>query len=114
MQHLGPGDFAEQLEFWKWLNGIPELHRYSLFTDESPFNRDGVNNTHNFHVWADQNSQAPVESNFKHRFIVNVWCAVLDEQLIGPFILEGRLTRETYLRFVQEQLPRLLQDVPLN
>jgi hypothetical protein len=34
MQHLGPGDFAERLEFWKWLNGIPELHRYSLFTDE--------------------------------------------------------------------------------
>ena len=28
--------------------------------------------------------------------------------------MEGRLTRETYLRFLQEELPRLLEDVPLN
>ena len=45
---------------------------------------------------------------------VNVWCAVLDDQLIGPFILEGSLTGEAYLRFLQEELPRLLEDVPLN
>ena len=46
--------------------------------------------------------------------LVSVWCAVLDDQLVGPFILEGRLTREAYLRFVQEELPRLLEDVPLQ
>ena len=39
-------------------------------------------------------------------FSVNVWCAVLDDQLIGPFILEVRLTGEAYLRFLQEELPR--------
>jgi len=33
VQHLGPGDFAERLEFCKWLNGILHLHRYTLFTD---------------------------------------------------------------------------------
>ena len=40
--------------------------------------------------------------------------AVLDVQLIGPFILEVRLTGEAYLRFLQEEVPRLLDDVPLN
>ena len=45
---------------------------------------------------------------------VSVWCAVLDDQLIGPFILEGHLTGETYLRFLQEELPQLLEDVPLD
>jgi len=30
------------------------------------------------------------------------------------FHLEGRLTGEAYLRFLQEELPRLLEDVPLN
>jgi len=78
VQHLGPGDFAERLEFCKWLNGSRELHRYILFTDESQFSRDGVNNTHNSHVWADGNPHATVESNFQQRFSVNVWCAVLD------------------------------------
>ena len=46
VQHLGPGDFAERLEFCKWLNGSRELCRYILFTDESQFNHESVNNTH--------------------------------------------------------------------
>jgi len=105
VQNLGPGNFAQRLEFYKWLNGSRQLHRYILFTDEAQFNLDGVNNTHNCHVWAGENPHATVESNFQLRFIVNVWCAVLDDQLIGPLILEGRLTGEAYLRFLQEELP---------
>jgi len=104
VQHLGPGDFAERLEFCKWLNDSRELHRYIMFTDESQFNRDGVNNTHNTHLWADENLHANVESSFQ-RFSINDWCAVLNDKLIGPFILEGRITREAYLRFLQEDLP---------
>ena len=53
------------------------------------------------------------KANFNYVF-VNVWCAVLDDQLIGPFILEGRLTGEAYLRFLQKELPRLLEDMPFN
>ena len=114
VQHLRPADFAERLEFCKWLNDSRELHRYILFTEEAQFRRDGVNNTHKCHVWADENPHATVESNFEQRFSVNVWCAVLDDQLIGPSILEGRLTGEAYLRFLQVELPRLLEDVPFN
>ena len=65
-------------------------------------------------VWADENHHATVESNFQLCFSVNVWCAVLDDQLIGPFILEGRLTGEMYLTFLEEELPRILEYVPLN
>jgi len=65
-------------------------------------------------MWANENPHATVESNFQQRFSVNVWCAVLDDQLIGPFTLEGRLTGEAYLRFLQEELPRLMEDVLLN
>jgi len=65
-------------------------------------------------VWPNENPRANVESNFQLRFCVNVWYADLDEQLIGPFILEGRLGGEAYLRFLQEDLPRIFEDVPLN
>jgi len=65
-------------------------------------------------VWADENPHATVESNFQLCFSVNVWCAVLDDQLIGPLILEGHLTGEAYLQFLHEELPRLLEDVHLN
>ena len=71
-----------RLNFCKWLNGNRQLHRYIMFTDETLFNREGVNNTHNSHVWGDENPHATVESNFQQRFSVNVWCAVLDGQLI--------------------------------
>ena len=90
------------------------MHRYILVTDEAQFNSDGVDNTHNSHVWADENPHATVESNFQLCFSVNVWCAVLDDQLIGPFILKGRLTGEAYLPFLQEEWSRILEDVPLN
>jgi len=45
VQHLRPGDFAERLNFCKWLNGSHQFHRYIMFTDEAQFNRDGVNKT---------------------------------------------------------------------
>ena len=41
VQHLGPGDFDERLEFCKSFSGIRELHCYILYTDEMQFNRDG-------------------------------------------------------------------------
>ena len=108
LQHLGPGDFASGSM------AVASCIVTACLLDELQFNRDDVDNTHNSHVWADENPHANVENNFQHRFSVNEWCAVLDDQLIGPFILEGRLTREEYLRFLQEELPRLLEDVPLN
>jgi len=86
----------------------------TCFTDEEQFNRDGVNNTHNSHEWGDENSHAIVKRNFQKRFCVNVWCAVLDDQLIGTFILEGLLTGEAYLTILQDVLPKLLEDVLLD
>ena len=73
VQHLRPGDFAERLEFCKWLNGSRELHRYILFTDEAQFNRDGVNNTHNSHVWADKNPHATVNNVLVSMCGVQFW-----------------------------------------
>ena len=35
VQHLRPGDFAERLNFCKWLIGSRQLHRYIMFTDEA-------------------------------------------------------------------------------
>ena len=108
VQHLGPGHFAQGLEFCKRLSGNHRLRCYTLRTDAAQFSRDGVHNRHNSHVWSHENLHATVESNFQIRFIVSVWCAVLDDQVIGPFIFEGRLSGEMYLRIIQEELLQLL------
>ena len=101
----------EHLQVAKWQSPVVLLHHVYR---RGKFNRDGVNSTHNSHVWGDENPHASFESNFQLRFSANVLCAVLDDQLMGPFILEGRLTGETFLRFLQEELPPLLEDVTLD
>ena len=76
-----------------------QLHRYILFTDEAQFNRDGVNNTHNSHVWADKNPHATVENNFRLLFVsmcgvqfwtiswlvLSSWKVVLQERRTSDF-----------------------------
>jgi hypothetical protein len=54
-----------------------------------------------------------VETNFQQRFGDNVWCGIIDDRVIGPFILEYRFTGQSYLAFLQNELPELLEDVPL-
>ena len=114
VKHLGPDDFAERLEFCKWLSGSREFVRYILFTDEAQFNRDGVNNTHNSHVWADENPHDTVESNFQLRFNVNEWRAVVDDQLTGPSTWKVVLQERRTSDFCRRNCPEFLEDVPLN
>ena len=44
---------------------------------------------------------------------INVWCRMIDEMLIGPVILDDRMTGQNYLHFLQNELPKQLEDVPL-
>ena len=48
-------------------------------------------------MFSEENPHATVKSNFQLRCSVNMCCGVLDDQLFGPFIFEGRLTGELYL-----------------
>jgi hypothetical protein len=43
-----------------------------------------------------------------------MWCGLINNQLLGPFILEGYLTADYYLHFLQDKLTLLLEDVPLQ
>jgi len=38
---------------------------------------------------------------------------MIDDMLIGPVILDNRLTGQNYLDFLQNELPKQLEDVPL-
>jgi hypothetical protein len=114
VQSLQDGDYALRLQFCNWVNENRRLYRYILFTDEAQFTRDGVNNCHNEHRWSDENPHTTVERNFQHRFSINVWCGMINNQLLGPVVLDGRLTGELYLQFLENQLRDLLDDVPLE
>jgi hypothetical protein len=85
-----------------------------LFTDEAMFTRDGVFNYHNEHVGARQNPHATRESHFQRKFSLNVWAGIVGDTLLGAHMLPARRTGELHLRFLDKDLPLLLEDVPLD
>ena len=44
VQHLEPGDHAQQIDLCHWIKAHPELLGVILFSDEASFTQDGVNN----------------------------------------------------------------------
>ena len=90
---------------WVWSNWSVVAH----------FTRDGVNNTGNSHLWDSDNPYGTVESNYQHRFSVNVWCGVVSlvTNLLVLIYLQ-RLTGDIYASVLQDQLPALLENVPLQ
>jgi len=88
--------------------------RNILFTDDAHFTRDGVNNTNNSHLWDRNNPHGTVENNYQHRFSLNVWCDVIGDQLIGPYIFPQRLSGEIYTNVLQDELPAFLENAALQ
>jgi hypothetical protein len=109
VQHLQP-----ELEFCLWVNANRRLLRLIPFTDEATFTRDWINNTRKSHRWAEENPHATVESNFQHRLSANVWCGIVDTQPIGPVILEHHPTGRSYIEFLRNELPGLLEGSLLH
>ena len=50
----------------------------------------------------------------EHQIPWFVWCGILGDKVIGPYIIDGTLTGAKYRNFLTEELPLLLEDVPLE
>lgn len=84
-----------------------------LFTDEAAFSRDGVFNFRNRHVWAFDNPHEIAVCHHQHEFSVNVWSGILNNHVIGIYILPFRLTSPSYLVFLKDVLPERFENIPL-
>jgi hypothetical protein len=83
------------------------------------FTHNVVNNTSSSHLWDCDNPHGTGESNYQHSFSVNVWCGVvwcgvIVDQLIAPYIFPKCLTGDIYGNFLQDELPALTENVPLQ
>jgi len=107
VHHLEPGDHAQLFDLCHWITAHPELLSVILFSDEVSFTRDGINNSRNVHKWSHEIPHETRVTNFRRRFSVNVWCGVLGNKLIGPFVFDNNLTGNTYDAFLRNDLPRL-------
>jgi hypothetical protein len=117
VQALEPEDHPKRVESARWFLhkelDKPNFLKSVLFTDEASFTREGVVNMKNNHVWAQENPHETMNRNFQVKFSVNVWAGIVNDQLIGPYILPNRLNGQRYLIFLQDVLPELLEDVPM-
>ena len=114
VQHLEPGDHTQRMDLCHWVTAHPELLSLILFTDEASFNRDGINNLRNVHRWSHRNPHGTCVIHFQRRFSMNVWCGVVGNRLIGPFVFDNNLTGNTYEAFLRHELPVLLEHIPLT
>lgn len=115
---MSPEDYPQRLQYANWflqqLTGNQNFCSSILFTDEAGFTRDGIINSHNLHLWGEENPHAMIETRHQQRFMVNVWAGIIGSNLIGPFVLEERLNGVVYLQFLQQHLNNLLEEVPLQ
>jgi hypothetical protein len=47
--------------------------------------------------------------NLELKFAVNAWAGIIGDMLISPHILPAHLTGQSYLHFLEEDLPLLLK-----
>ena len=80
------------MDLCNWIKTHPELLSVILFSDEASFTRDGVNNLRNVHTWSHDNPHGTSVTNFQRRFTVNVWCGVLGNKLIGPYVFDNNFS----------------------
>jgi hypothetical protein len=117
VQALNPADYPIRFQFCQWLlqrcTDDPLFAGRILFTDEACFSQDGIINSHNMHIWAEENPHAMVVRAHQQRFSINIWCGILGDTLVGPHILPPRLNGQDYRHFLEYILPTLLEDVPL-
>lgn len=115
VQVLQPRDNQARLHFSQWFLNQPEnFGSRVLFTDESEFTRDGINNFHNQHLWALENPHGVHESNNQRRFSLNVWAGIFGNVLLGPVFLPPRLNGRLYRDFLMNTLPELLEEISLH
>lgn len=118
VQTLQPADYPRRVEFCRiMLRKINENSRFFdkiMWSDESACRKDGYQNLHNLHNWALENPHATIQDRSQTQFKINLWTGILNGQIIGPYELPSTLTGESYLHFLQFQLPTLLEEVPLQ
>ena len=118
VQDLLPNDHIPRINFARWclrqLEEDEEFFKRVLFTDEACFTRCGVFNTHNMHSWQQDNPHEVHRFRYQHRFSVNVWCGIVGDYLIGPYLLPSPLNGQRYTTFLREVLPGLLENVLLG
>lgn len=118
VQNLQSSDYERRLNYVAHiivkLEEDPSYLKKIIWTDEAKFHNNGTVNHHNNHYWSDSNPHQMKQCNKQVRWGVNVWCGIIDKFLVGPYFFEGNLNGNKYLNFLKNDLPILMENIPLQ
>ena len=78
------------------------------FSDEATFHVSGKVNKHNIRIWGSQN---PCEVFERDSPKINIWCGLMHNQIIGPFIFaESTITANIYLDMLKHYVVPQLEE----
>ena len=80
------------------------------FSDEATFHVSGKVNKHNIRIWGSQNPCEVLETE-RDSPKINVWCGLMHNQIIGPFIFaESTITANIYLDMLKHYVVPQLEE----
>ena len=80
------------------------------FADEATFHVSGKVNKHNIRIWGSQNPCEVLERE-RDSLKINVWCGLMHNQIIGPFIFaESTITANIYLDMLKHYVVPQLEE----
>jgi hypothetical protein len=82
-----------------------------LFSGEAIFHVSGKVNRHNVRIWGSENPHHVIE-NIRDSPKVNVWCELMFNRTIEPFVFaESTVTKETYLDMLEQFVVPQVEDL---
>ncbi|EFN89172.1 hypothetical protein EAI_12526, partial [Harpegnathos saltator] len=114
-QDLSNVDIKQRLAFCNWSRRQREnFHRCILFSEECTFKNDGELNTWNCRYWAPRNLHWLRTIDRQRVWKINVWCGIIDDQIIGPISFDDNLDCFRYVDLIERELPILLKNLNLQ
>lgn len=119
VHELNEDDFDRRIEFCEdmmfRIDENPNFASNVVFSDEATFQLNGNLNRHNCRYWAEENPFWMREDNTQYPQKLNVWAGILNNQLIGPFFIDGNLNAIQYENMLRMQIvPRIIEITGAN
>jgi hypothetical protein len=114
---LEEGDTQRRMEYCLWCQGNylndREFLKNIMFSDEATFTTNGVVSAQNCRYWATENPNWVINCKRQYSQKVNVWCALLNTKIIGPFFFFNTLNAERFLNFLNTEFMDAIEELPL-
>jgi hypothetical protein len=81
------------------------------FTDECTFTLNNEPNVQNTRYWAQENPRFNISIRTQYLQKINIWAGIFNNNIIGPFEIEGNLNSATYLDLLVTKVGPALEEV---